>query len=55
MAEDNGAWQKIKGKANEVVGDVTNDPNRKEKGMLQEKAAGGKEAQTELQRRGEKP
>lgn len=55
MTEDSGAWQKIKGKTNEIVGDVTNDPDRKEKGILQEKAGEGKKADTQLQRRDETP
>lgn len=55
MDEDSGAWQRVKGKANEVVGDLTDDPERKEKGRLQEKAAQGKEAQRRLMDKGEKP
>jgi uncharacterized protein YjbJ (UPF0337 family) len=47
--DEPGTVQNLKGKANEVVGDLTNDPQRKEKGMLQEQAARGKEAQTRLQ------
>lgn len=55
MTEEPGAWQKIKGKANEVVGDLTNDPARKEKGILQDEAAKGKEAQSRLIDKGENP
>ncbi|MEA3198715.1 MAG: CsbD-like [Thermoplasmata archaeon] len=53
--EESGAWQRVKGKANEVVGDLTNDPERKQKGRLQETAADGKEAQGRLMDKGEKP
>lgn len=55
MTEENGAWQNLKGKANEVVGDLTDDPERKEKGRLQQKASEGKAAQSRLLDKGEKP
>lgn len=53
--KDPGAWQRVKGKANEVVGDILDDPERKEKGRLQEKASEGKAAQSRLLDEGEKP
>lgn len=37
MVEDTGTWDKIKGKTNQAVGDITNDDSRKLKGHAQEK------------------
>ncbi|GEM_PF-4868846 len=49
--DESGAWQGIKGKINEAVGDATDNPEKKEKGRLQQEAARGKEADTRLQDR----
>jgi uncharacterized protein YjbJ (UPF0337 family) len=46
--DEPGALQGLKGKANELLGDATNDPARKERGQLQERAAEGKAAQSRL-------
>lgn len=44
MVEDKGTWDKIKGKTNQAVGDMTDDHSQHAKGVYQEKKGEAKEA-----------